>query len=82
MVQVGQRGWRNTRCSKTRPDASDRIQHPRRHDRDHTWRALEMDDFTISPPLTVVPTDTAPMKRMPLIVDNDILPDMGRMTLR
>lgn len=39
-----------------------------------------MDHFTICPLLTVVPTDMTPIKRMPPVVDNDFLPDMGRMT--
>jgi hypothetical protein len=41
-----------------------------------------MDDLTRGAPLAVLTMDMLPMKRMPGIVDHDLLPDMGRMTLR
>jgi hypothetical protein len=33
-------------------------------------------------PLSVLSPKTAPMKRMPTVIDLDFIPDMGRMTLR
>ena len=39
-----------------------------------------MDDLTVRPPLTVVPSQSPPVQRMPPIADDHIVPDMGRMT--
>jgi hypothetical protein len=38
-----------------------------------------MDDFTGDPPLAVLTTNALPIERMPGMVDQDLLPDMGRM---
>ena len=35
-----------------------------------------------APLLTVVLANAAPIQRMPAIMDHDLLPDMGRMTIR
>jgi len=39
-----------------------------------------MDHLTISTALTVVPAQPAPVERMPSIVNDNLLLDMGRMT--
>jgi hypothetical protein len=41
-----------------------------------------MQELTRCPSLTLDATCTAPIQRIPTIVDNDILPDMGRMDAR
>jgi hypothetical protein len=62
--------------------AKDRVELPRRHDRDDARHQLDMDELARCTPLALNATRTAPKKRMPAIVDHDILPDMGRMTAR
>ncbi len=39
-----------------------------------------MEDLTVCPTLAVVPPQRAPIQRMPPIVDDDFILDMGRMT--
>jgi len=82
MMQISQRGRRHTWFADLHANAGDWIQHPRRHHRDDTRRALDMDHITSSPPLHIMSTSPAPIKGMPTVVDNDVLPDMGRMTGR
>jgi hypothetical protein len=41
-----------------------------------------MNDLTIRTMFAVLPTDPTAVKRMPTIMDNHFLPDMGRMTPR
>jgi IS66 C-terminal element len=81
-MQVSQCGWCHPWLADLHANAGDRTQHPRRHHGDDTRGGLDMDHISTNPPLTIVSTDPAPMKRMPTIVDNDVLPDMGRMTPR
>jgi hypothetical protein len=40
-----------------------------------------MGDLAAGPPLAVVPPQPPPVQRMPAVVDDDLRPDMGRMTL-
>ena len=81
-MQVDQRGEGHARRADRHAGAGDRVQHPRRHHRDHAGRCLDMDNLAGGPPLAIVPPDTPAMERMPWVVDDDFLPDMGRMTLR
>ena len=62
--------------------AKDRVELPRRHDRDDARHQLDVDKLSRCTPLALNATRTAPKERMPAIVDHDILPDMGRMTAR
>ena len=41
-----------------------------------------MHELACSPAFVLDATRTAPVKRMPTILDDDILPDMGRMDAR
>lgn len=41
-----------------------------------------MDHVTAGAALATLPTQLAPVQRMPSIMDDDLLPDMGRMTLQ
>ncbi len=41
-----------------------------------------MDHVTAGAAFATLPTQLAPIQRMPPIMDDDLLPDMGRMTLR
>jgi hypothetical protein len=80
VVQVGQRGRRNTGCLDLHPGTGDGIQHPCREDGDHARHGLDMHYVAIGSSLFILRADTAAMQRVPTIVDNDFLPDMGRMT--
>ena len=80
LVQVSERRHRHARWAKLHPDAGDRVEHPRRDDRDHAWRRLDVHEATGKTILVVVPPDTPPVQRMPAVVNYDLLPDMGRMT--
>ena len=41
-----------------------------------------MNDFAAATPLDILKPKTAPIERVPAIMDFDLLPDMGRMTGR
>jgi hypothetical protein len=80
LVQLDERRYRDTWCADLHPCACDRIQHPGRDDDDHAGRRLEMDDAARTALLAVISPDPTPTKRVPAIMDLDLLTDMGRMT--
>ena len=80
VVQVDQGRERHARGADRQPGAGERIEHPCRHHRDHAGGRLDVDELTRCAPLAVKSTDAAPGERMPAVVDDDFLPDMGRMT--
>ena len=80
LVQVGERRHRHARRAELHPGAGDRVEHPRRNDRDHAWRHLDVHEATGETILAVVPPDAPPVQRVPAVVNHDLLPDMGRMT--
>jgi len=79
MMQVDQGGGRRNRSAHPHPRADRGIEHPARDHRDDARRRLHMDDLAANPPLAVVPPQPPAMQRMPAIVDDDLMPDMGRM---
>jgi hypothetical protein len=81
MMKVDQRRYRHAwRADRRHAGAHDRIQHPRGDRRDHPRHRLDVNDPTGKALLTVMPSDTAPVERVPAIMDLNFLPDMGRMT--
>ena len=80
LVQVSERRHRHARRTELHPGAGDRVEHPRRDDRDHAGRRLDVHEATGEAILAVLPPDAPPVQRMPAVVDHDLLPDMGRMT--
>jgi hypothetical protein len=82
IVQIDQRRRRSPGGTDLHSDAGDRVQHPRRNHCHYTGSRLDMDEVTRSPSLTVMAPEATPIKRMPLVMDNDFLLDMGRMTHR
>jgi hypothetical protein len=60
--------------------AIDRIELPSRQDRHDARRQLDVHELARCAPLDLNATRPLPAQRMPAIVNNDILPDMGRMT--
>ncbi len=81
LVQVSEGRHRHTRRAELHPGAGDRVEHPRRHDRGHAGRHLDVHEATGETILAVVPPDAPPVQRMLAVVSHDLLPDMGRMTL-
>ena len=80
LVQVSERRHRHARRAEPHPGAGDRVEHPRRDDRGHAGRRLDVHEATGETILAVVPPDAPPVQRMPAVVNYDLLPDMGRMT--
>jgi hypothetical protein len=80
MMQVGEGRHRHARRAELHPGAGDRVEHPRRDDRDHAGRHLDVHEATGEAILAVLPPDAPPVQRMPAVVNDSLLPDMGRMT--
>jgi hypothetical protein len=81
MMKVAQRRYRHAwRADRCHAGADDRIQHPRGDGRDHARHRLDVNKPTGKALLTVLPPDTAPMERVPAVMNLNFLPDMGRMT--
>jgi len=73
---------RDPGCADLHSGAGNRIQHPGRHNDHHTRRRLDVNSLTRCAMLAVGTTNAVPVERMPAVVNNNILPDMGRMTPR
>jgi hypothetical protein len=82
VMQVSERPQRHARRAKRHSGARGRIEHPRRHHHDHARLHLDMDELAPGAPLRVMAADTPPMKRVPSVTNFDVLPEMGRMTVR
>jgi hypothetical protein len=80
VMQVNQRIHCHARRADRHSGTGDGIQHPGRNHRNHAGCRLEIDKAASDALLATVPPDTTPIKRMPAIMDLDLLPDMGRMT--
>ena len=80
LVEVSEGRHRHARRAELHPSAGDRVEHPRRDDRDHPGRHLDVHEAAGKTILAVVPPDAPPVQRMPAVVDDGLLPDMGRMT--
>jgi hypothetical protein len=81
-MKIAQRRQRD--LWRTNPDARaiHRVELPGRQDRHRASHQLDMHELARCTSLTLDATCTAPIQRMPTIMDNDILPDMGRMDAR
>ena len=80
-VQLRQSRDRDTRRADLHVRAGNCVQHPGRDHCHHTGRYFDMDDVSARASLTTLPTQLAPIQRMPPIVDDDdFILDMGRMT--
>ena len=62
--------------------ARDRIEHPRRHDRDDAGLRFDLHEPPGDTLLAAAEANATPVEGMPAIMDHDFLPDMGRMTRR
>ncbi|MGO8954538.1 MAG: hypothetical protein ACLPWS_05625 [Rhodomicrobium sp.] len=81
-MQVTQRRQRDPRDADLESAAIDRIELPGCHHRDDTGLELKMCDLFGRAPLNQNTTIAPAAQWMPGIMDNDIVPDMGRMTAR
>jgi hypothetical protein len=81
MMQLDERRYRHAWRADLHAGARDRIQQPGCNHDDHARRHLEMDKVPRGALLAPDQPDRVPMKRMPAIMDLDVLPDMGRITL-
>ena len=80
LVEVSEGRHRHARRAELHPGAGDRVEHPCRQDRDHAGRRLDVHEATGEAILAVLPPDAPPVQRMPAVIDDGLLPDMGRMT--
>ncbi|MFY9656665.1 MAG: hypothetical protein WAK01_08775 [Methylocystis sp.] len=81
-VQVAQRRQRDQRNTDLYGAAIDRIELPGRNHRDDAGLEFEMCDLSGCATLNQNTTCAPAAQRMPAILDNGGLPDMGRMTAR
>ncbi|MEJ2379536.1 MAG: hypothetical protein P8Y71_30545 [Pseudolabrys sp.] len=81
VMKLDQRRDRHARRTDRRhAGADDGIQHPRGDRRDHARQRLDVNDPAGSAILAIMPPDTAPVERVPTVMDLNFLADMGRMT--
>ena len=71
---------RNARRTEVHARTGHGVQHPRRDSDDDARRRLHMDKTSCPSVFAVVPAQATTKERVPAIVDDDILPDMGRMS--
>jgi hypothetical protein len=70
------------RCSRrpdVHPDAAGRVEHPGRHHRHDAGRHLDVDEPARGPVLAMLCPEPTVVQRMPTVMNNDVLPDMGRL---
>ena len=82
-MQIRQSRDRDARHADLHVRAGSGVQHPGRDHCHHTGRNFDMDHVTAGAALATLPPQLAPIQRMPPIMDDDdLLPDMGTMTLQ
>jgi hypothetical protein len=79
IVEVAQSRQRDPRLPNLHADAGRGIEHPRRHHHHDPRGDLEMDETPRHPVLATLNAKLAAVQRMPSIMNDDLLPDMGRM---
>ena len=82
LVELGEGGQRDPRRTEFHSGAGRRIEHPDGHLDDYTRLHLEQGKRTIYTVLEALKAETATEMGMPRIMDDAILPDMGRMNGR
>jgi hypothetical protein len=80
MMQIRQRRQRHARLAEPQLRAGDRIEHPGRNDGDHAESDFDVEYLAVRAPLNGLPPQIPPEERVPAIVDDDVGPDMGRMS--
>ena len=82
LMQLNQRRYRDARRAEPHSGTGDGIEHPCRHHDDYTGRYLDVNDVADGALLDILASDATPIECVPVIMDLDLLPDMGRMTGR
>jgi hypothetical protein len=82
LMQCPERRQRHLWRANLETGAIDRIELPRRQDRHGARRQLHVHELARCAPLALNTTRAPSVQWMPAIVDDNILPDMGRMTAR
>ena len=82
LMQFSQRRDRHPRRPQLHPGTRGGIEHPCRYDPDITGRNLDMNNFAAGAPLDVLSSNPPPIQRVPAVMNLNLLPDMGRMTVR
>ncbi len=80
-MQVRQGGQGHARRTKVQPHAGDRIQHPRRNCRHATRCELNMHTIASGAVFAILPATAAAKERVPSVINLDLPPDMGRMSV-
>ena len=81
-MQFDERVYRYPAEANLHACARDRIEHPRRHDRDDAGLRFDLHEPPGDTLLAAAEANATPVEGMPAIMDYDFLPDMGRMTRR
>src|SRR6476660_6663302 len=81
-MQFSQGRDRHPRRPQLHPGTSGGIEHPCRDDHDVAGRHLDMNNLAAGAPLDVLSSNPPPIQRMPAVMNLNLLPDMGRMTVR
>ena len=79
VMKIRERRRRHAWWTELHSRAGQRVQHPCGQDDDHAAPCLDMNEASTLAILAVLPTQATAAERMPAIVNNDFLPDMGRM---
>jgi hypothetical protein len=80
-MQIRQGAHRSTRHSEVHARANPGVKHPCWHYRYDACSDFDMDNADTAALLAVLRPQTAPVKRVPTIVNFNFLPDMGRMSV-
>jgi hypothetical protein len=80
MMQIDKRRDRDARRPDLHAGARDRIEHPRGDYRDYAGCHLDVNDRTAGTLLDVLSAQSSTKKWVPAVVDDDFMPDMGRMS--
>src|SRR3954454_7406804 len=81
-MQFDERVYRYPAQANLHACARDRIEHPRRHDRDDAGLRFDLHEPPGETLLAAAEANATPEEGMPAIMDHDFLPEMGRMTRR
>jgi hypothetical protein len=79
IIEIRQRRDGCARRADLHADAGRRVQHPLGQDSEHAGRHLDVDEPAGLAALDPLDPHAPPEKRMPAVVDDGKLPDMGRM---
>jgi hypothetical protein len=81
-MQFDERVHRHPAGADLHACARDRIEHPRRDNRDDAGLRFDLHEPPGDTLLAAAEANATPVEGMPAVMDYDFLPDMGRMTRR